>query len=742
MSTWKNGIRTIEYVSRRYIRSRFQSRVDLIKLHSSSQKNISDIIKKLNEMMSINNEVIQKGVNENEIMQKGENENKIVQTEKDYVVIQDDNGIVQIENESEIIVIENESEIIEIENENENDKKKYKIYGITKDETGQYMIVLDYYYNKRNINYGECEQCNRPNTNPKWCQSCDPKWCQSCNLSKEINHNRSLSDNDEINYCIKEFQLKAIEYDKVIEWINYSDLIEIKEIKEQEIEENLYLSMATWKTGIRTIKNVSGNYTRSRIKSFVDLIKFHSSQTTTLNVITKLKKMMEEKHRIYGITRDTRTNQYTIVLDYYYNERNINYGICEQCERPYTNPEWCQSCDPSNEVESSKNKTLSGNLEIDNSIEEFQLKATSYEKVIEWIPFEKLSNIEEIGKGGFGAVYSAIWSDGKRTVEKIDDYYKRSRRLAYIVAIKTFPGSKTDDSKFLEEFKNHMNCRLEGTELEMYGLTRYTNKNDTEKNKSLNLDVGDYLMVFQYANKGNLRKFLRENFSELTWQKKLEQLKYISNDLHLIHEAGFTHCDFHSGNILLHQNLDGKIKSYIADLGLSRKKGDGSKNEVYGVEQYVAPEVFLSGSQDFTQKSDIYGFGVIMAEITGKRPYEGHEADTKLAVKICKGLRPEFAPGTPDCYIKWAHKCMDKDPQKRPSAWEIHREISYWLEMLSLDDENEIKKQFIIADETVKSLSIIPQKHSHYICSRMISMENILEALTSPTSPTFPTFPS
>ncbi|KAF0546330.1 hypothetical protein F8M41_001433 [Gigaspora margarita] len=81
---------------------------------------------------------------------------------------------------------------------------------------------------------------------------------------------------------------------------------------------------------------------------------------------------------------------------------------------------------------------------------------------------------------------------------------------------------------------------------------------------------------------------------------------------------------------------------------------------------------------------------------------------------------------------------MNQDPQKRPNALEIHREINYWLEMLASDDENEIKKQFIHADETVKSLSIIPQKHSHYICSRMISMENILEELSAPTSPTSP----
>ena len=30
----------------------------------------------------------------------------------------------------------------------------------------------------------------------------------------------------------------------------------------------------------------------------------------------------------------------------------------------------------------------------------------------EWIPYNQFGNIEEIGKGGFATVYSAIWKDG------------------------------------------------------------------------------------------------------------------------------------------------------------------------------------------------------------------------------------------------------------------------------------------------------------------------------------------
>ncbi|RIB27226.1 hypothetical protein C2G38_2029544 [Gigaspora rosea] len=544
-------------------------------------------------------------------------------------------------------------------------KGNHKIYGITQDvKTEQYTIVLDYYYDKRKEDYGKCEQ--------------------------------------------------SVEYDNFIEWIQYNDLTGIDKIewipmdgnKLQEIEEKseqLDFFMASWK--IRTIKNESGGYTRSRSESQVDLIKLLNSQATTSDFIKKAK-----KYKIYGITMDM-TEQYMIVLDYYSNKRDKRYGECKKCKRPNTNLEWCQSCDPS----VIKNESLSEteDYEINKCIKEFQLKATAYEKIIEWIPYKKLSNIEEIGKGGFGTVYSAIWLDGKRTVEKGDSGHQRSRRLPYVVALKSLPGSKTIVSSVLNEFKNHMKCRLEGAELEMYGLTQNTENNN-------------YLMVYQYVNKGNLRKFLREHFSELTWQKKLEQLEYMSKDLHQIHKAGFTHCDFHSGNILLNQNLNGIIKSYIADLGLSRKIGDDSEDEIHGVIQYVAPEVFLSGNQNFTQLADIYGFGVIMAEITGKSPYEGHEADTKLAVKICKGLRPEFLLELPIAILNGRVSAWIKI-QNRPSALVINGNINDWLKKLASDDENEIKKQFLSADETIKTFSIVLQKYSYH--TKKINKQEILKGI-------------
>ena len=63
-----------------------------------------------------------------------------------------------------------------------------------------------------------------------------------------------------------------------------------------------------------------------------------------------------------------------------------------------------------------------------------------------------------------------------------------------------------------------MQFRLVGSNLEVYGLTQNSTNNE-------------YLIVFQYVNKGSLHKFLLSNFRELNWKSKLKQLVDISENL-------------------------------------------------------------------------------------------------------------------------------------------------------------------------------------------------------------------
>src|SRR3954451_16270401 len=99
-------------------------------------------------------------------------------------------------------------------------------------------------------------------------------------------------------------------------------------------------------------------------------------------------------------------------------ERYKNYGLCKECSQPNTGGSryntgygWCQSC-YSKHFQQDFNKWTSGNKEIDEFIQKFQLNATCREEVLEWIPYEKFEDIEYLAKGGFGTVHKAFWIDG------------------------------------------------------------------------------------------------------------------------------------------------------------------------------------------------------------------------------------------------------------------------------------------------------------------------------------------
>jgi len=77
--------------------------------------------------------------------------------------------------------------------------------------------------------------------------------------------------------------------------------------------------------------------------------------------------------------------------------------------------------------------------------------------------------------------------------------------------------------------------------------------------------------------------------------------------------------------------------------------------------------------------SDVYSFGVLMSVVsTGQQPFNNLAHDEYLAMNICKGARPGFSNNTPKFYIELAFKCMDANPDKRPTAKEIYKIINFW----------------------------------------------------------------
>src|SRR5439155_25898201 len=187
----------------------------------------------------------------------------------------------------------------------------------------------------------------------------------------------------------------------------------------------------------------------------------------------------------------------------------------------------------------------------------------------------------------------------------------------------------------------------------------------------------EYILVMRYAEDGSLTDYITKEFKNLKWKHKIEILYSIISGLNIIHQEKLVHHDFHSGNILYSGMLPQKMM--IADLGLSASADQGQSN-IVGVLPYIAPEV-LNG-RSYTQKSDIYSFGILMSVIsTGQQPFNDSAHGHSLMLKICEGLRPSFSNNTPKFYIELAYKCMDADPDNRPTTEEILKIMDFWKDI-------------------------------------------------------------
>jgi hypothetical protein len=105
------------------------------------------------------------------------------------------------------------------------------MYGISQNpDTKDYIIILQDKY---------CEKCNEEYSSIYY------KWCKSCHLKS--NFINWTSGNKKIDNFIQKMQLKAINYDDIIEWIPYTQFINIKEIGKNY--NNFILYLAIWNEG-------------------------------------------------------------------------------------------------------------------------------------------------------------------------------------------------------------------------------------------------------------------------------------------------------------------------------------------------------------------------------------------------------------------------------------------------------------------------------------------------------------
>uniref|UniRef100_U9TW25 Protein kinase domain-containing protein n=1 Tax=Rhizophagus irregularis (strain DAOM 181602 / DAOM 197198 / MUCL 43194) TaxID=747089 RepID=U9TW25_RHIID len=136
-----------------------------------------------------------------------------------------------------------------------------------------------------------------------------------------------------------------------------------------------------------------------------------------------------------------------------------NHKNCSYCNKPFTEELWCKECDPFRIMEG----WTSGNSVIDKFIKDtmydtmYNAKIKSIynnNKFLEWVPFDRFTDIKEIGEGGFAKVYCATWIDGKSEYYENDDGSWKKRETESIeVALKRLNGSQNISDKYLNEVR-------------------------------------------------------------------------------------------------------------------------------------------------------------------------------------------------------------------------------------------------------------------------------------------------
>jgi hypothetical protein len=126
--------------------------------------------------------------------------------------------------------------------------------------------------------------------------------------------------------------------------------------------------------------------------------------------------------------------QYKYIRDDY--ENHYRYKIDEDHK-------WCKSCHV-NYLKNNFTNWTSGNEIIDNFIQMKQLNIkTSYDLIFDWIPYNELVEIKEIGKGGF---FVAIWKEGSLHYDVVEKEWMKKSYKKVVLKYLSDSQNITDES--------------------------------------------------------------------------------------------------------------------------------------------------------------------------------------------------------------------------------------------------------------------------------------------------------
>ncbi|CAG8634669.1 5066_t:CDS:2 [Acaulospora morrowiae] len=231
------------------------------------------------------------------------------------------------------------------------------------------------------------------------------------------------------------------------------------------------------------------------------------------------------------------------------------------------------------------------------------------------------------------------WSSGNLSLDKlIQEIQLNATYSKHPVALKRLKGSEECPEDFLNEIKSFHSITLQELSFEVtrcFGISQ----DPTTK---------EYIMVTSYAENGSLHHYLQLN-PHIDWSTRICFLLKIVQGLHVIHSAGLTHRNFHSGNILV-----GKRYPTVSDFGLNGYIGKHVGNTSNTVLPEDSPDVFNDGDNS-----------------------------NGSTISLLNSNRPSIRDVQhPKCWIQLMRRCWNDDPAQRPTTVEIKEVLEKWYQLI------------------------------------------------------------
>ncbi|KFO99928.1 Receptor-interacting serine/threonine-protein kinase 1, partial [Calypte anna] len=233
------------------------------------------------------------------------------------------------------------------------------------------------------------------------------------------------------------------------------------------------------------------------------------------------------------------------------------------------------------------------------------------------------------------------------------------------------------------------------------------------------LEDGNYSLVMEYVDRGNMMKVLQKLSLPLSVKGRF--VLEITEGMLYLHEQGFVHKDLKPENILV--DTDFHIK--IADLGVASFKNwsrltqeetarqqqiKSTRRNNAGTLLYMAPEHLRSVNEKPVEKSDVYSFGIVIwAIFASKEPYEHGINEAQICFGIMNGNRPDITEITTKCpgeIIELMKQCWEQNPEKRPTFAEISQRYKpFYYQELGKNIEDDLESLKTMGPESNELLN-------------------------------------